>query len=59
MRIPYPTTHAPYQILGARERLKDLTGGLNRFNGPTIASQDPGLTYSTSLELSDASSAEQ
>jgi len=55
MRILYPTTYVLYQVLGGHERLEDLTRGLDRFNGPTIASQDPGLTCPTSLVLLDTS----
>lgn len=56
MRILHPATYALYQIQGARERLKDLTRDLNRIHGPTIASQDFGLTYPTSLALLNVSS---
>lgn len=59
MRILHPATCALFQIQGARERLKDLTRGLDRINGPTIASQDSGLACPASLALLNASSTGQ
>lgn len=56
IRILTPSGVPSYQIQGVRERLKDLTRGLNRINVPTVAYSDPELTRETSLAVVDASS---